>query len=129
VYVDRAFVGYTPLSYSLRPGTYDVEVVAGGRSASQRVTVRPDRISELFFPLRVTLGGMELRANVGFARVFLNGSEVGVIPAGSGRLTLSDLDPGVHEVVLLAPGYQAWIREVSVRAGETTVVEIRMLRR
>jgi hypothetical protein len=129
VYVDRAFVGYTPLSYSLRPGTYDVEVVAGGRSASQRVTVRPDRTSELFFPLRVTLGGMELRANVGFARVFLNGSEVGVIPAGSGRLTLSDLDPGVHEVVLLAPGYQAWIREVSVRAGETTVVEIRMLRR
>jgi len=27
VYVDRTFVGYTPLDYDLRPGTYDVEVV------------------------------------------------------------------------------------------------------
>ena len=129
VYVDRGFVGYTPLTYSLRPGTYDVEVVAGGRSSSQRVTVRPDRTSDLFFTLQPTLGGIELRANVGFARVFLNGSEVGTIPSGSGRLTLSDLEPGGYEVVLVAAGYQTWIREVSVRAGDTGVVDVRMLRR
>lgn len=129
VYIDRAFVGYTPLSFALRPGTYDVEVVAAGRSEMQRLNVRPDRTSESFFSLRPSQGALELRANIGFARVFLNGAEVGTIPAGSGRLTLTSLPPGVHEVVLLADGYRAWIREVTVRAGETNVVEARMLRR
>ena len=129
VYVDRSFVGYTPLTTWLRPGTYDVEVVAAGRSESQRVTIRPDRTSELNFVLRDRLGALELRANVGFARVFLDGSEVGLIPSGTGRLTLSDLEPGVYEVVLLAADYRAWIREVTVRVGDTNVVEVRMLRR
>jgi hypothetical protein len=129
VYVDRNFVGYTPLTTWLRPGSYDVEVVAAGRSEAQRVNVRPDRTSELFFALRPRVGAVELRANIGFARVFLNGSEVGVIPSGSGRLTLPDLEPGLHEVVLLAPGYRAWIREVTVRAGDTNVVDVRLLRR
>jgi hypothetical protein len=29
----------------------------------------------------------------------------------------------------VAAGYQTWIREVSVRAGDTGVVDVRMLRR
>jgi len=51
VYVDRVFVGYTPLSYDLRPGTYDVEVVATGRSASERIQIRSDRTVEVFLTL------------------------------------------------------------------------------
>ena len=200
VYVDRSFVGFTPLTYDLRPGTYDVEVVADGRSASERVQVRADRTTDVFLSLRPIIrqgtatftstpvgadvyvdgrlvgrtntgrvtfdegsyqaefrrdgyqvervrfevranadtrvsatlraltGTLEIQANVGGARVFVDGREVGVIPSGSGRLTVRDLSEGLHEVVLLAPGYRRVVHEVRVRAGETVTVNLRLSR-
>ena len=200
VYVDRAFVGYTPLSYGLRPGMYDVEVVGGGGSASERVQIRPDRTTEVFISLRpivrvgtatftsspsgaeVYVGGnfvgttptarvsfdvgsyqaefrrqgnlvervgfqvqadrdtrvnanlramtgtLEITANVGGARVFVDGREVGVIASGSGRLTVRDLSDGVHEVVLIAPGYRTTVQDVRTRAGDTVALALRQVR-
>jgi hypothetical protein len=129
VYVDRTFVGYTPLDYDLRPGTYDVEVVAGGRSGAERVQVRPDRTTDVFISLAPRTGDLEIQANVGGARVFLDGREVGVVPSGSGRLTLRDLDDGVYELTLLAPGYRTIVQEVRVQAGRTASVTLRLNRR
>ena len=200
VYVDRSFVGYTPLSYGLRPGTYDVEVVGGGGRASERVQIRPDRTTDVFLSLRpvirtgtatltsspsgaevyvdgrfvgttptapvtldvgsyqaefrrpgnlverigfqvqadretrvhatlrATTGTLEVTANVGGARMFVGGRDVGVIPSGSGRLTVGDLSEGVHEVVLIAPGYRTLVQDVRVRAGETTTITLRQVR-
>ncbi|MBW6457105.1 MAG: PEGA domain-containing protein [Trueperaceae bacterium] len=200
VYVDRTFVGYTPLDYDLRPGMYDVEVVAGGRSGSERVQIRPDRVSDVFLSLRPVVqqgtasftsspsgaevfvdgrrvgttdtgrvtfdtgsyvaefrrdgytvqsvrfdvrangdtrvaatlqaltGTLEIQANVGGARVFLDGREVGVIASGSGRLTVRDLPAGVRELVLLAPGYRAVVQDVRIEAGRTSSVTLRMVR-
>ena len=200
VYVDRTFVGYTPLDFDLRPGMYDIEVVAGGRSATERVQIRPDRTSELFLALRPVVqqgtasftsspsgadvfvdgrlvgttdtgrvtfdagsyqaefrrdgyltqtvrfevrangdtrvaatlqaptGTLEIQANIGGARVFLDGREIGVIPSGSGRLTLRDLQAGVRELVLLAPGYRAVVQDVRIEAGRTSSVTLRMTR-
>ncbi|MFO8148729.1 MAG: DUF4384 domain-containing protein [Trueperaceae bacterium] len=129
VYVDRSFVGYTPLDYDLRPGMYDVEVVAGGRSGSERVQIRPDRASDVFISLAPRTGTLEIQANVGGARAFLDGAEVGVIASGSGRLTLRDLDDGVYELTLLAPGYRTIVQEVRVQAGRTAGVTLRLNRR
>ena len=67
--------------------------------------------------------------NVGGARVFLDGREVGVVPSGSGRLTLRDLDDGVYELTLLAPGYRTIVQEVRVQAGRTASVTLRLNRR
>jgi hypothetical protein len=200
VYVDQSFVGYTPLAYGLRPGTYDVEVVGSGGSASERVQVRPDRTTDVFLSLRpvirtgtasftsspsgaevyvdgsyvgttptsavtfdagsyqaefrrqgnivervgfqvqadrdtrvnVTLramtGTLEVTANVGGARMFVGGRDVGSVPSGSGRLTVRDLTDGVHEVVLIAPGYRTLVQDVRVRAGQTTTVTLRQVR-
>jgi hypothetical protein len=200
VYVDRAFVGYTPLSYGLRPGTYDVEVVGAGASASERVQIRPDRTTDVFLSLRpvirtgtatftsspsgaeVYVGGnyvgttptarvsfdvgayqaefrrtgnlverfgfevqadrdtrvnanlramtgtLEITANVGGARVFVDGREAGLIASGSGRLTVRDLSEGSHEVVVVAPGYRTTVQDVRIRAGETVTITLRQVR-
>lgn len=200
VYVDSTFVGYTPLSYGLRPGTYDVEVVGGGGRASERVQIRPDRTTEVFLSLRPVIrtgtasftsspsgaevyvdggyvgttptarvsfdvgtyqaefrragnlvesvsfqvqadrdtrvnanlramtGTLEVTANVGGARMFVGGRDVGVIPSGSGRLTVRDLSDGVHEVVLIAPGYRTLVQDVRVRAGQNTTITLRQVR-
>jgi hypothetical protein len=52
--------------------------------------------------------------------VFIDGREVGTIASGSGRLTVRDLSDGVHEVVLIAPGYRTLVQDVRIRAGEAT---------
>jgi hypothetical protein len=129
VYVDRTFIGYTPLDYDLRPGMYDVEVVAAGRSGAERVQIRPDRTSDVFISLAPRTGNLEIQANVGGARVFLDGAEVGVIASGSGRLTLRDLDDGTYELTMLAPGYRTLVQEVRVQAGRTASVTLRLNRR
>jgi hypothetical protein len=200
VYVDRAFVGYTPLTYGLRPGTYDVEVVGGGGRASERVRIQPDRTTDVFLSLRPVIrtgtanftsspsgaevyvdgsfvgttptarvtfdvgsyqaefrrtgnlvervgfqvqadrdttvnanlraltGTLEVIANVGGARMFVGGREVGTIPSGTGRLTVRDLGEGVHEVVLVAQGYRTLVQDVRIRAGETTTINLRQVR-
>jgi hypothetical protein len=200
VYVDRSFVGYTPLRYDLRPGTYDVEVVGTGGTYAERVQVRPDRSTAVvasFRPvvrtgtarfasspsgaevyvdgsylgttpigsttfdagtytvefqrpgydvlrrtfevrtgedtrvdvtLRAQAGTLELTSNVGGARVFVDGREVGTIPNGSGRLVLRDLASGTYEVTLVAPGYRTAVESVRVEAGRTTSVTIRQSR-
>lgn len=200
VYVDRSFAGYTPLRYDLRPGTYDIEVVASGGTYAERVQVRPDRsttVAATFRPvvrtgtarfastpadadvyvdgsylgttpigstsfdvgtysvefrrsgydtlrrsfevragqdtrvdatLRAQAGTLELTSNVGGARVFLDGRDVGVIPSGSGRLVLRDLASGTYEVTLVAPGYRTAVDTVRIDAGRTTAVTLRQTR-
>jgi hypothetical protein len=200
VYVDRTFVGYTPLTYGVRPGTYDVEVVGAGGRASQRAQVQADRTTDVFLSLRPVVrvgtatftsspsgadvyvagnyvgttptgrvtfdvgsyqaefrrqgnlvervsfqvqadrdtrvnanlramtGTLELTANVGGARVFIDGREVGTIASGSGRLTVRELSDGVHELVLIAPGYRTLVQDVRIRAGEATPLSVRQTR-
>ncbi len=200
VYVDRSFAGYTPLRYDLRPGTYDIEVVAASGTYTERVQVRPDRstaVAATFRPvvrtgtarfastpsdadvyvdgsylgttpigstsfdvgtysvefrrsgydtlrrtfevragqdtrvdatLRAQAGTLEVTSNVGGARVFLNGRDVGVIPNGTGRLVLRDLASATYEVTLVAPGYRTVVESVRVDAGRTTAVTLRQTR-
>lgn len=200
VYVDRSFAGYTPLRYDVRPGTYDIEVVASGGTYAERVQVRPDRTTTVvasFRPtartgtvrfastpsgvdvyvdgsflgttpigstsfdvgtytaefrrsgydllrrsfevragqdtrvdatLRARSGTLELTSNVGGARVFLDGRDVGTIANGTGRLVLRDLAAGSHEVTLVAPGYRTVVESVRVEAGRTTAVTLRQTR-
>lgn len=201
VYVDRSFVGYTPLNYGLRPGTYDVEIVGNGGRHQERVRVTADRTTDVFASLRPAVrtgtatftsqpsgaevyvggsyvgttptaavgfdvgsyeaefvragyttervrfdvradrdtrvsaqmrgqrGSLEILANVGGARVFINGSEVGTIANGTGRFIARDLEAGSYEVLLVAPGYRSVIQEVQVGVGQSATVTMRQTRR
>ncbi len=200
VYVDRTFAGYTPLRYDVRPGTYDIEVVASGGTYAERVQVRPDRSTNVTATFRPTVrtgtarftstptgadvyvdgsflgatpidattfdvgtytaefrrsgfdvlrrtfevranedtrvdatlrgqnGSLELTSNVGGARVFLNGREVGTIPNGTGRLVLRDLTAGTFEVTLVAPGYRTVVESLRVESGRATTITLRQTR-
>jgi hypothetical protein len=126
VYLDQRFIGYTPLSFDLHPGSYEVEVVVGGRSIVERVSIAAGRTSSL---QSVRTGGLQIRANVADARVFLNGREVGQISSRDLQLALRDLPAGAHELMVVAAGYRVWVQEVSVRAGTTTPLDVMLRQR
>ncbi len=200
VYVDGTFVGFTPVDYGLRPGSYDVQIVGNDRTYEERVNVRPDRTTSVFATLqprvrtgsvrftsepsgadvyvagrfegttplpartfdvgryeaefrregfqnsRVTFevqadretrvsaelrrrtGTLELTANVGGARVFLNGRDVGSVANGTGRLTVRDLEAGTYQITVVAPGYRTVVEDVSISGGRSTTVTLRQAR-
>ncbi|MDQ3457944.1 MAG: PEGA domain-containing protein, partial [Deinococcota bacterium] len=61
--------------------------------------------------------------------VYINGSEVGSVPSGTGRLSVPDLPAGSHELVVVAPGYSTVIRDFEISPGRTTEVQARQARR
>jgi hypothetical protein len=70
VWVDGGFAGFTPLSYGLRPGRYEVEVrLSGFVTHRETVQVRPDRTVNLSVPLAAehTLA----RPGTGFLNAYL----------------------------------------------------------
>jgi hypothetical protein len=126
VYIDNQRVGRTPYSAQLNEGTYDVRVSLPGY-ADYRTTVRVERnqetrINAQLVPLRAQL---TISANVE-ARVFVDGQEVGSV--GPGGAVRFEVDPGRHQVVLLAPGYRVFVTEVSLRSGENETIRANLSR-
>jgi hypothetical protein len=130
VYIDGRFVATTPSArLSLEPGQYTARFeMDGRRSTSVNFTVERDRHRDVRATLPAVAGRLDLTANVGNARVFVNGSEVGRVPSGTGRLVLDELPDGVHELVVIAPGYETHVAMFRVRAGQTTTLSVRQLR-
>lgn len=126
VYIDNQRVGRTPYSVQINEGIYEVRVSLSGY-ADYRATVRVERSQETrinaqLVPLRAQL---TVFANVE-ARVFVDGQEVGTVgPGGSVRF---ELNPGRHQVVLIAPGYRVFVSEVNLRSGENEVIRANLSR-
>lgn len=131
VYVDGRFVGTTPTgAITLDEGSYQARFVRRGYSDTLvNFTVRAGTAQTVSADLRALTGSLLIQANVGGARVFINGTEYGSIPSGSGRLTISDLPAGRHELTLVAPGYRTLVREFDITGGETTELRVRQERR
>jgi hypothetical protein len=131
VFVEGRYLGTTPLGpREYRPGRYDVAFERAGYlperttfrvEAGERQTVRVS--------LQPRLGRLEVVGNVGGARVFLDGREVGRLASGSGRLEIDQLQPGERELTLVAPGYATVVTRVDVDAGETREIRVRQTRR
>lgn len=131
VYVDGRFIGTTPTSATtFDQGRYQARfTLPGYQEAFVDFTVSGGTDQNVRASLRSLAGTLVITANVGGAQVFLDGRAVGTIPSGSGRLTLSDLSDGFHEVTVVAPGFTTVVNEVRVRAGETTELRVRQERR
>ena len=130
VYVDGSYLGTTPIgSTTFDVGSYSAEFRRSGYDVVRRnFEVRAGQDTRVDATLRAEAGTLDLTANVGGARVFLDGRDVGVIPSGSGRLVLRDLASGTYEVTLVAPGYRTLVQDVRVDAGRTTAMTLRQTR-
>jgi hypothetical protein len=130
VYVGGQYVGTTPSGrISFPEGQYTARFEMQGRQTTTRTfTVQRDRHQSVNATLPSLAGRLDLTANVGDARVFVNGREVGRIPSGTGRLVLEDLPDGTHELVVVAPGYETHVSLFRIRSGETTTLQVRQQR-
>jgi hypothetical protein len=60
---------------------------------------------------------LEVRASTAQAIVFVDGREVGRV--GSDLvLVLSRIQPGTHEVVVLAPGHEVFVQTIRIASGQ-----------
>lgn len=126
VVVDGQDYGSTPTAaITLDAGTYQARfslpgytdntvtfVVSQGSNGTVNADLQPQR------------GSLTIQANLGGALVFINGRQQGTIPNGNGVLTISDLPAGTHELVVISPGFNTYLSEFTIRAGETTSLRV-----
>ncbi|RIH86634.1 PEGA domain protein [Meiothermus luteus] len=119
-------VGYTPLNLSLAPGSYELELRLTGyqpfRTALRVGSGQTLPVNANLQPLR---GSLEIYTNTE-ARIFLDGREAG--QSRGGFLRLDELEPSTFQLVALAPGFRAEVREVRVEAGRTLQVRLNLNR-
>ena len=131
VYVDGQFVGTTPTgSVTLNAGEYEASFrYSGYENQVVNFSVGRGDNRQISAEMRSSTGTLRIQANVGGARVFVNGQDYGSIPNGSGQLAISDLPTGTHQLTVTAPGFTSHIREFDIQPGRTTNVRVSQSRR
>lgn len=132
VYVNNSLVGTTPTGIlGFAPGTYTARFSLPGYSEqATSFTVSPSHNTEVTVTLASIPqeGSLLIRSNSGnTARVFVNGTEYGAISSGVARI--DNLPAGRHQIVVLAPGYSAFVSEFTITAGSATNLTVTLTRR
>ena len=97
VTVDGVLQGVTPMSLALRPGSHTVELQAGNELRSIPVTIAAGTQASQYVELSKAgqaTGQLQVREPIG-AQVTVDG-----VARGKAPLTIGDLSPGTHAVVL-----------------------------
>lgn len=130
VYVNGNFVGTTPTgSIRFQAGSYQARFeMPGYESTVVNFQVTAGRDSPVDVGLRGTLSIVVVQANVGGAAVYIDGAQVGSIPNGTGRLQVSNVQPGSHELVVIAPGFATYVTTFNVQGGNTVEMNVRQSR-
>lgn len=124
VLLNNQNLGKANRTYSnLRPGSYNVRVRARGFSDYMtKVTIRPNATTNVnvqFAPPAPVNYSLTLRSVNEGARAFVNGEEKGIIRGG--KLALR-VPAGVHEVVLIQPGYRTSVNSYRInKSGQITI--------
>jgi len=102
VFIAGSLAGRTPLTTSLRAGSYDVRVTANGQSRDFKIAVTPGAsvVRELEFapataPAVAATGALHVQTELRQAVVAVDG-----VDRGSSPLTVDGLQPGDHQVVV-----------------------------
>ena len=130
VYVDGRYVGTTPTGQvRFEVGNYTARFeLAGYDTTTVSFDVRNNQDRTVNAQLRAQSATVTVQGNIGGAMVFLDGRQVGTLPNGSGRLRISDVAPGRHELVVMAPGYATYVTTFDVGAGHDVELNVRQSR-
>ena len=119
VFVDGVSRGNTPARISLAAGAHIVELRGRGvpRVIPVTVTAGAEVSQYLELPETPSLGSLLVQSEPAGARVSVDGADHGRAP-----VSVADLTPGEHEVVLQADGGPAVRQRVVIQAGVTSSV-------
>jgi hypothetical protein len=119
VFVDGVSRGNTPARLSLPPGSHILELRGRGvpRVVPITVTAGADVSQYLELPETPSTGSLLIQSDPAGAKVSVDG-----VPHGVAPVSVSDLPPGDHEVVLQAEGGAAVHQRVVIQAGVTSSV-------
>lgn len=120
VYLDGSYQGTTPLTISnVKVGEYQIRISKDKYyDWLTTVQVRQKTTTQVFAQLKPILGSLHVTSSPSHARVFLDGIERGTAP-----LTITGIEPGWHEVVVIKEYYRAYVEYLYVYSGEQSEVE------
>jgi len=122
VYLDDAYRGRTPLTISnLEIGEYQIKISKDDYyDWYSTVRVKQNITTQVFAQLEPIprTGSLYVTSSPRYARVFLDGIEQGTTP-----LTITDIEMGWHEVVIIKEYYRAYVEYLYIYAGEQPEVE------
>jgi len=121
VYLDGNHVGSTPTGrMNVDAGNHTVRFsLPGYQDANVSFSLARGEDRQVSTSLQRASGTLIIQANVGGAIAFVDGRQVGTIPSGSGRLSVPNLDPGQHELTLVAPGFRTYVSGFNIQSGQT----------
>ena len=121
VYLDGNHVGSTPTGrMNVDAGNHNVRFsLPGYQDANVSFSLARGEDRQVSTSLQRASGTLIIQANVGGAIAFVDGRQVGTIPSGSGRLSVPNLDPGQHELTLVAPGFRTYVSGFNIQSGQT----------
>ncbi len=119
VFVDGVSRGNTPARLSLTPGSHIVELRGRGvpRVIPVTVTAGVEASQYLELPETPSAGSLLVQSDPAGARVSVDGVDKGIAP-----VSVADLAPGEHDVVLQADGGPPVKQRVVIQAGVTSSV-------
>jgi hypothetical protein len=121
IVVNDVYRGVTPLTISgLDPGVYNVTFSKFGYAKlSTPVRVESGSISEVNAVLVLQTGSVAVNSSPAGARVSLDGTDAGVSP-----VTVRNVTPGNHTLLITSEGFPARTIAVQVIADQTTMTDI-----
>jgi len=125
VFIDGAARGVTPLSVDLVAGDYVVELATGQERRRIPVTITAgglvSQVLEFAWPGPGLGGELQVRTDPARVSVTIDGRPVGLSP-----LTVKDLSPGPHRVVLQHESGPAVTEQVLIEDGRTASLVVSM---
>ena len=119
-YLDGAYQGKTPLTISnLEVGKYRLSISKNGYyDWYSTVQIKQNITTQVLAQLEPTAGSLYVTSLPRYAKVFLDGIEQGSAP-----LTITNLEEGWHEIVIMAEYYRVYVEYLYIYEGEQTEVE------
>ncbi|MHC4268092.1 MAG: PEGA domain-containing protein, partial [Planctomycetota bacterium] len=125
VFLDDKEIGNTPVTITeLTPGTHMVEVKTDGYEGwIKSVDIIPGKKIDLIAELQVKTGSVSIKSEPSAATVLLDENDIGKTP-----ITVADLKPGKHKVVIRVEGYEDWAESIDIIAEKevTLAAELQM---